>query len=394
MDTKTLLEGINCTGCLACLDKCPKKCIQSGKDENGFYVPLIDESKCINCHQCINKCPARIEVPKNKPIKSFVGYIKSEDEYCFSSSGGAFYAFAKYIIKSNGKVCGVTYDAKENVAKHIIINSQEEIIKLQGSKYVQSDTAGIYEKIQQELLNGNVVLFSGTPCQIAGLYSVIDSPLREKLFTVEVICHGVSNAEFLKKSLLQYKRTSGEIQSLRFKNKSKYEKTAFSLRIEYKNGKTIIVPAFRDLYYRMYVDGLFYRKTCYECRYTTRERMADITLGDCSTYKDYTELNQERAFSTIIINSKKGDELWEKCKCELEYVTQNMEKEFQHNAQLSHPVVKPENLSEIYSDYKSLSIDELKKKYVKFKFKEFLNGKIKGCISLRTRNKLKQILKR
>lgn len=394
MNTETLLKEINCTGCLACLSKCPKKCIQSAKDENGFYVPLIVDSNCIDCRQCISKCPARIEVRKNNPIKSYVGYIIAENKYIFSSSGGAFYALAQCIISDNGKVCGVTYDADKKVAKHIVISSQEEISKLQGSKYVQSDTTGIYDEIKKELLNGNIVLFSGTPCQISGLYSVIDTPLRDKLFTVEVICHGVSSIDFLNKSLSQYRTSIDNINNLKFRNKSKYEKTEFSLKIEYKDKKVINIPAFRDLYYRMYVDGLFYRKSCYECKYTTRERVADITLGDCSTYKDYANLNQERAFSTIIINSKKGLELWDRCKDKLEYVPQNMEKEFEYNAQLNHPASMPGNLCEIYADYNNLTIHELKKKYVKFKYKEFFFSKIKGYIPLRTRNKLRCILKK
>lgn len=394
MNTETLLKGIDCTGCLACLSKCPKRCIQTGKDENGFYVPLIVDSNCIDCRQCISKCPARKEVQKNDPIKSFVGYIKDETNYVFSSSGGAFYALAQCIISENGKVCGVTYDSNKKAAKHIIISSQEEIIKLQGSKYVQSDTTGIYDEIKKELLKGNTVLFSGTPCQISGLYSVIDIPLREKIFTVEVICHGVSSIDFLNKSLSQYRISIDNIKNLRFRNKSKYEKTEFSLKIEYKDKTVISIPAFQDLYYRMYIDGLFYRKSCYECQYTTRERVADITLGDCSTYKDYANLNQDRAFSTIIINSNKGLELWDRCKDKLEYVSQNMEKEFEHNAQLNHSAPMPSNLCEIYADYNHLTIHELKKKYVKFKYKEFLFSRIKGCISLKTRNKLRHMLKK
>ena len=393
MDTKTLLEGIDCTGCLACLSKCPQKCIQYSKDEFGFYMPLINESECIDCRQCITKCPSRNELNKNNPIRSYVGYLKDESNYMLSSSGGAFYALAQYVLINNGKVFGVTYDVDKNVAKHIVISTQEDIIKLQGSKYVQSDTTGIYDKVKMELSSGNLVLFSGTPCQISGLYSTLDMSLRERLLTVEVICHGVSSIDFFNKSLSQYRFSIGRIEKLRFRNKSKYEKIAFSLKIECKDKKTLNIPAYEDLYYRMYVDGNIYRKSCYNCRYTTRTRVADITLGDCSTYKDYTDLNQERAFSTIIINSKKGLKLWDECKDKLEYVSQNMEKEFENNAQLNHPTSMPSNLYEIYSDYNNLTIKELKRKYMKFNIKEFLFFKIKNCIPLRTRNKLRYMLK-
>lgn len=328
MRTKVLLEEINCTGCLACVDSCPQKCIEVDKDKYGFIVPHIDESNCINCNKCIKICPSRKLVKTNVPKKSYVAFYNNEKVYNISSSGGAFAGIATSFINSGGLVCGASYISEKNYVQHIVIDQINSIESIQGSKYVQSFTNGVYLEIGKYLKQNKKVLFSGTPCQVAAANSIFGK--NTNLFTIEIICHGVSNNDFLSKCTT-YTCGSQPIKNLRFRLKNKYHKSAFILQAIQYDGNKRIQPAHKDVYFRMYIDGKIYRPSCYKCMYAQKNRGADMTIGDCSTYKDYDYINPEKELSTIVINTNKGEELWELGKKDFVYDIQNMNKEFSQN---------------------------------------------------------------
>lgn len=384
MKVEELLNNIHCTGCFACLNVCPVNAIAVSKDTNGFLMPIIDNNRCVNCKNCIKHCPQRIDFLSNKPMRSFVGFCNDELIYKSSASGGAFAAIAHAFIKNGGIVFGAAYSSINCEVKHIMVDDPNLILRLQGSKYVQSNVGNIYRDVATLLKSNKRVLFSGTPCQIAGLYSSLNDSLKSNLFTVEVICHGVSNDTMLKKSIMSYRKNCFP-DEIRFRNKSKYEKSDFSLKITYPDGKKKIIDARKDLYYRMYVDGLIYRESCYHCLYATNNRKADITLGDCSTYKDYRKLSKIKALSTIIINTKKGEFLWKMVETRMSFCLQDMKKEMAANSQLSHPSFKPNNLETIYNDFKKMSVNDLKAKYVKSDFKYNVRRLLKRIIPLKIR---------
>lgn len=393
MNAYELISGINCTGCFACMNNCPQDAITIGLDQAGFFVPKINESSCVDCNKCYKQCPSRSFAKKNTPICSYVSYCQDDEIYHKSSSGGVFASIAKQFIDNNGVVYGACFDSNEQLVKHIRIESVNDVSKLQGSKYVQSYVGNIYRDVREKLLEGKNVLFSGTPCQIAGLFSVVDENKRTNLYTIDIICHGVSNNEMLKKSISGYRRDSYPID-IRFRNKSKFEKSAFSLRLLYDDGKTITVDAFRDLYYRLYIDGKNYRESCYSCIYATRERIGDITLGDCSTYKDYSDFSMEKSLSTVIINTNKGEELWQGMNRGLLFTKQNLERELSSNHQLYQPTKRPNDLMLVYSDYFVMPLKDLYRKYVDFDIKLFLMATIKRAIQLKTRIKIRTFIKR
>lgn len=393
LDTTSLLDGLPCTGCFACYDNCPTNCISVITDANGFLIPNIDNQKCFNCYHCFNQCPSRNKGEKNDPLRGYVAFSQEEKLYERSSSGGVFATIAKYFLLDGGFVYGAAYIAKDQCVKHICITDENDVKLLQGSKYVQSLTAGIYKDVKSNLNAGKKILFSGTPCQIAALYSVIGKDRCKNLYTIEIICHGVSNNIFFKKSVSGYKHGSDYPIDIKFRIKTKHEKSAFALQLDYSNGKSKTIFANRDLYYRLYVDGKIYRESCYECEYATRHRIADITLGDCSTYKDYDFLNPNKALSTVIINTEQGQSLWELYQSKLITAPINMEKEIKHNAQLTHPSKRPDNLYKIYEDYKRLSVRQLRKKYVTISINDELKNLAKSILSLNSRNKIRSKIK-
>lgn len=393
MNTTILLDRIVCTGCLACLDNCPAGAIIQQEDEYGFVYPAVLEDRCIGCKRCINNCHLRRSGKEQKSIKSFAAYAKDSSLYNNSSSGGAFAVFAKTFLENGGVVYGAAYSPKYSCVKHIRITEISELHRIQGSKYVQSNTEGIYKAVINDIKSGKKVLFSGTPCQIAALYNVVDTKWQKELYTIEVICHGVSNNRLLRKDVETY-RSDSYPSNIAFRHKSTFEKSAFILKLYYPDNKTIKVSANRDFYYRLYVEGKSFRDSCYSCNYSKEERVADITIGDCSTYKDYESLTMENALSTVIINNDKGQYMWGNIEKQVFFMVQDMQKEFKCNGQLNHPTPYPNNRFEILNDCKNLPLDKLHQKYVKFDISSEVRNFIKSLIPIKIRVKIKKIIRK
>ena len=164
------LDRKDCCGCSACAQKCPAKAIVMKEDKEGFSYPNIDKNKCINCGLCIKVCPQLTYQEKKKenfPI-AYACYNHDDNELLKSSSGGFFSAIADYVLESKGIIIGAAFD-KNLILKHIAINDKEDLYKLRGSKYIQSNINEMYKRAEEELKNNKTVLFTGTPCQIAGL---------------------------------------------------------------------------------------------------------------------------------------------------------------------------------------------------------------------------------
>lgn len=181
----------DCCGCTACFSACKHNAIILKRDQEGFIYPNIDKEKCTNCRLCEKVCP--IIHYKNEPKigtpQIFAAINNNLEQYMQSSSGGIFILLCKYILSQKGIICGAIYDEKFNV-KHSFAETLEECKAFQGSKYVQSDIVNIYPKIKTILQTGTLVLFSGTPCQVAGLKLYLRKNY-ENLFTIDLICHGV-----------------------------------------------------------------------------------------------------------------------------------------------------------------------------------------------------------
>ena len=210
-----------CVGCKSCEQSCPKHCISMVENKEGFWYPSVDEKSCIECKVCLKKCPVEnTEFHRNEPHKVWAWRNKNDVDIMRSASGGAADSAAKTILQMGGVVYGAAYD-EQLAVNHIEVTDEAEREKLQSSKYVQSDPKDSYTKVKQCLSEGKTVLFTGTPCQIAGLYAFLGGN-PENLYTVDLICHGVPSPKFFKKYLeYQNKQTDGRVIYFNFRSKDK-----------------------------------------------------------------------------------------------------------------------------------------------------------------------------
>lgn len=388
----------NCTGCSACVTVCPNNCIQMKLDNEKFKYPVIDTEACIECGRCLKNCPAYrpTEFHKNLAVYAATGKEKKDIEK--SSSGGAFYLFAEYIIDVlQGYVCGAILDENLNLV-HKVVNKLDEVKKMQGSKYIQSDIGMCYNQILDLLQKGNYVLFSGTPCQAAGLKSIVKKG-KEHLFTLDLICHGVPSAYAFSDSI-QKMYGMGRYDNFSFRQRNKYILSSYSYsftkKINAKKTETeaIRIFSFEDPFYQAFLDGKNYRESCYTCKYASPERCGDITIGDCANSSDYTRLSGQ-SLSTIIINTEQGKLLWEKVSGKFEYEIADYKKEVRLNKQLHEPVKRTKERDDFYLDLKQMTPQEFKRKYCpKRGYKEKCKHFIIWHVPVAIRIKLKSLLRR
>ena len=295
-----------CSGCGACANICPKSCITMEYDEMGFAYPRVDTDACINCGRCETVCPILNPAKENSPLSVIGAKNRDESVRSTSSSGGTFYELAKGIILRGGVVYGCALD--ENlVARHICVESIEKLDKLKGSKYVQSDVGTSYREVKVKLTEGKEVLYSGTPCQIAGLKNYLGKEY-DKLLTVDVLCHGVPSPGVFRDYLgyLADKFGSAPV-SVNFRNKEKsWKRLYFEVKLE--NGKRYFTFCGYDRYMSMFLNNISLRPSCYDCRFTTVNRQGDITLGDFwGIGRKYPERDDDKGISLIIVNTAKGE---------------------------------------------------------------------------------------
>lgn len=301
-----------CTGCLACIDSCKSGAIEYYV-QNGLRYIRVNNTLCIGCGMCEKTCPIITPVTNNniKDIKVFGGWSKTDAVRLHSASGGAFAEHALSFIKDGGYVAGACLI--DNKVKHIIINETKDLVKLQNSKYLQSNTSGIYRQVQKLLNENKPVLFSGTPCQIAGLYGYLGNKKTTTLFTIELVCHGIPSDEILAYHLQSNK--SNEIISFREKSEgwvaSHSQLTTIKVLDDLNQGLQVKCSKDNDYFYKAFSCGLTERRSCYECKFSTLPRMSDITLADFWGCKQYPE-EQHKGISLIITNNSKGEEILSK----------------------------------------------------------------------------------
>ena len=307
-------EKTKCCACGACKNICPKGAIAMKEDEYGFLYPQIDEKKCVQCGICKKVCAYQNGQVKNTPIKCYAAVNKNKVELMKSASGGIFVAVATSVLKEGGVVFGAALDFEDGHAHphHIAVREISQLYRLQGSKYVQSAIENTYEEAKEELNLGKKVLFSGTPCQIAGLYGYLRREY-ENLFTVDVICHGVPSAKMFDDFLQNEtnKRNVKKIKEYIFRDKKRGWGMNGKIRFELKNGseKTVYIPARLTSYNTFFLDGFNYRENCYSCKYANSKRPGDITLGDYwGIQVVHPEVESANGVSAVIVNSEKGQE--------------------------------------------------------------------------------------
>lgn len=346
-----ITDVTHCTGCRACEQLCPSKCISIAMDNDGFLYPTIDEKKCIQCGLCARRCPSNTYATDVKTKKSSVYAVKLKDKQKLleSSSGGAFTAIAEYVLEKGGAVFGCVYD-KDLTARHIRICKKENLELLKGSKYVQSDTGNTFTVAKGLLEKGIYVLYTGTPCQIAGLKAFLKKDYTN-LLTVDLICHGVPSPIFFKKYISWIeKHYNGKVLSFIFRDKAKGG-WGFTSSVKIKKGKKIKTKTFipdQSPYYNLFLSGSIYRICCYKCLYASPNREGDFTIGDFwGIENSHPGFLSDGGVSLLMVNSKKARSVFSNLQKWLFYIEATFEEASAENLQLLYPT-KMNNMREVY----------------------------------------------
>lgn len=305
------MRKADCSGCRACEWNCPVHCITMQIDEEGFWYPVRDDTRCIQCGRCEQSCKNTKYVPNKMGFERrvYAAWNSNLQIRRRSSSGGIFHALACQVLEQGGVVYGASFTDDFRVEQRRI-DKKEDIILLMGSKYVQSDVGRTYQQALEDLKDGKKVLYSGTPCQMRGLLAVTGR-YAQNLLCVSVICHGVPSPAVWKRYLAlkkgQYAETS--IRDISFRDKA-FGWRNFSTCIEFENRK-YFEEHDRDLYMQGFLQNLFLRPSCYQCKAKAMPVYADIILGDYwGIETEVPELNTYEGISCVVVNTQKGFELW------------------------------------------------------------------------------------
>ena len=303
----------NCTGCGACFNICPKDAISMQCDKYGFYKPVIDEEKCVNCGSCKKNCPLDSYKSNNIEEPKVYAFQNDDKETLYKcASGGAFAYFAKNIIEQSGIVYGVIYD-ENMVVCHSRTDNLTDLEKIYSSKYVQSGTRDTFKQAKEDLDNDRIVLYSGTPCQIAGLKSYLQKDY-ENLLTIDVVCHGVPSPlifEKYKQEFMKKLPKGEEYININFRSKIKGWKPELVTTIT--TNKTIThIKSNKDDFMKAFLSNLSINTSCLNCHFNKLPRVADLSLADFWGVDEYNKtLNDKKGLSLLLINSGKGQDLFE-----------------------------------------------------------------------------------
>ena len=338
-----MLENIcdksKCTGCMACVNICPKEAVVLKINERGFWYPEITH-RCIECGKCINVCPQNDFKLKKNQYEVFAVWNKDSEIRIKSTSGGMFTVIAQYVLENKGVVFGAVFNHKMEVV-HDYAEDMKDLENMRGSKYVQSKTGNTFKEAEKFLKEGRIVYFTGTPCQIHGLKKFLNKEY-ENLITSDIICHGVPSPEVFSKYIkyMENKYSSKAVHVF-FRHK-KPGWTIFSMKIIFENGREYIADTNTDPYIVGFLSDLYTRECCFNCRYTSDNRIGDITIADFWGYisEKRSLRNTEEGISLVIVNNSKGKEIFEKIKNNIVYVSKNINEAKSGNRCLTKPYKK------------------------------------------------------
>ena len=319
-----------CTACYACQAVCPREAIDIRKDGFGRTLPVIDPERCVRCGMCARTCPQRKELDTSIPAACYAAQVGDPEKRACSSSGAIAAVLTERMITEDAVVCGSA--GEKDMARHVCATDAKEAEAFRGSKYVQSDMDGIAREIAGRLKKGETVVFFGTPCQVAGVRAAAGKNAG-KLYCVDIICHGVPPMAYLQDHI---RHIAGGQPVDRFSFRG--GKDDFFLKLT-SGGKTLYrKDKIRDEYFYAFMRSLSYRGNCYACPYATPARAGDMTIGDFWGLKRGTlKTPMEGRISVVLVNTPKGQELWEKIRGGLAWEERELQEAVDGNAQMRRP---------------------------------------------------------
>jgi len=373
----------DCCGCSACFNICPANAIKMIPDEEGFLYPEINTVLCTECGLCKKVCAFQKTIDhKNNFPNPFVYALKHKNDEVVSnsSSGGAFTAISDHIIEQNGIVYGAAHD--ENLKTiHIRASNYEDRDRCRGSKYVQSDLRDVFRMVLDDLKKTKKVLFTGTPCQVAGLNEYLSALECDtaNLLTVDLVCHGTPSPKLFKDylSLCESKRKQ---QIIEYFHRPKDKGWVSDEKAIYSDGHIDNSSSLSKIWRKLFYSCYFHRPSCYVCRYTNLQRPADITIADYwGIEKAHPEFMDKRGVSLLLVNTPKGKAIFESIKDDTIYIQSDTEKCMQRN--LKTPTPRPEGRELAWGHYKKLGFKGIAKKYGGYGFKAILKSHIRKLLS-------------
>ncbi len=324
----------DCCGCTACVSICAHNAITMQPDAMGFLYPVVDKSKCTDCGLCEKVCSFNDDYDTSLNLlqpDAYAARHKDMNEVESSRSGAAFIAISDWILRQGGAVYGAGYTDHFRVV-HKRATTKEERDEFKGSKYVQSDLTGIFRQVKKDLKNGMIVLFSGTPCQTSGLNSYVSKKLRENLYLVDIVCHGVPGP-YLWRDYLTYleKKQGDKIYWVNFRDKQEFGWTAHHETFKFVKGGGKIM--FTYLFYQ----HVMFRHSCGKCHFCNIRRPSDITIADFWGWEktDSNFNKDDKGVSLVLVNTEKGRRLFMAVKEDLNVIPAELENCMQPN--LKHP---------------------------------------------------------
>ena len=364
-----------CNGCHSCYNACPQNAITMVEDQEGFLYPEIDQSKCIQCGLCQKVCKVMECRTIEENVQAFSCVNKNDEIRMKSSSGGVFSAFAEAIINKGGVVFGAAY-TDNFIVRHICINNINDISKLRGSKYVQSTIGDTFREVKNYLDQDKYVFFTGTPCQINGLLSYLRKSY-DKLYTQDIICHGVGSPLVWRKYLEKRKReVQGNITYLSMRDKT-HGWRGLHMRIDCDNSIRYLKRQDSDTYLNGFLSNLFLRPSCYNCDHKYLPRKSDITVADFWDVQAVTgTVDDNKGVSLILINSEKGKCLFENIKDQLCYTQLEINNALANNYAVLNSVCMHNKRIKFFSKIQEEDCDKLINKCLQPTLKELFCNQI------------------
>mgnify|MGYP005802589035 FL=1 len=355
-----------CTGCYACVNICPRKCIAMKIESQNFSAPRIDLQCCVDCGMCEEGCPI-LHIPEiNINTTGYAMKSRNESDRRKSTSGGVFSLLAEYVIEEGGIVYGAAY-APDFSVHHIAITKRQELSLLQGAKYTQSVIGSCFSKIKLQLHSECLVLFSGTPCQCAGLKSFLGKEYRN-LITLDIICHGVP-APKVWQAYIDYRsnKENNGIRPQKINMRSKvsgWSRYGYSTEFDYGNGKITRIHNSQDLFMQAFTGNICLRNSCSNCKAKGVERCTDFTLGDYwGIWNQHPEFDDNKGTSVVFVHSQKGREILEQLSDKMDCLKVDIEVAYKENGSLVNSSPAHSGRDEFLEQITADNFEDLVKKY-------------------------------
>lgn len=320
----------SCTGCGACCCICPHSCITMGQNSIAERIPVIDETKCTHCYLCQKVCPQLNPLTKVIPQRCYVAWSVNESDLLFSASGGVAAAIARYQIDNNSKIYGCDYNSSADLC-YFSVEHPDDILKMESSKYSQSEAYPVFKEIKKELSENRSVVFIGTPCQVAAIRKFLMKDY-ENLITVDLVCHGTPPNTYFKE-YLQEIGIHPPFEKIRFRGEYDQQLTIW------KNGEVVYQKPYKeDLYFSAFYKNKISMDVCYSCHYAQSKRVSDITIADFWGLGELSDISaRSDRPSLVLINSNKGQAFFDAISTYLVFEERSVLEAINGNGRLNNP---------------------------------------------------------